>query len=99
MSKDTFKCFSCNSPLEDLLSSPVGRGATCFKCLSDVRCCMNCQFYDPSSYNSCEESQAERVVEKERANFCDWFKPGGNNKEGKDQKKSDALAALDDLFK
>jgi hypothetical protein len=40
------------------------------------------------------------VVDKEKANFCDWFKPGLNG--GKDQveeSKEDKFAELDKLFK
>jgi len=32
-----------------------------------------CSFYDRTVYNECRESQAERVVEKEKSNFCDYF--------------------------
>ena len=62
--------------------------------------CKNCEFYDTSAYNECKESQAERVVDKEKANFCDYFKyrsgkPGHSGTGAKD----DALKKLDDLFK
>ncbi|MEO5340419.1 MAG: hypothetical protein H7837_07880 [Magnetococcus sp. MYC-9] len=30
--------------------------------------------YDPLCYNACREIQAERVVEKEQSNFCEFFK-------------------------
>lgn len=64
-------CFSCGEELK--LSQPVGRRETCPQCGSDLRCCRNCRFYDPHVSNECHESQAERVLDKEGANFCDFF--------------------------
>jgi len=32
-----------------------------------------CKFYDPKVYNECIEVNAERIVDKEKANFCDYF--------------------------
>lgn len=76
----------------------VGRKDTCPSCMADIRCCKMCQFYDPKSYNECRESQADRITDKEKANFCDYFKIGssGNNP---DQARQDALAKAAALFK
>lgn len=65
------KCHSCLNPLD--LKHPVGRRDVCSFCGSDLRCCLNCAFYAPGSYNDCRESQAERMIEKGRSNFCDFF--------------------------
>lgn len=35
-------------------------------------------FFDPAVTRSCREDDAEEVKEKERANFCDYFKPAAN---------------------
>jgi hypothetical protein len=32
-----------------------------------------CKFYDARVYNECKESNADRVVDKEKDNFCDYF--------------------------
>lgn len=66
-----YRCHSCNSPLA--VSDKPGRSETCPECDADLYCCRNCTFYDPRVYNECRESQAERVVDKERSNFCDYF--------------------------
>ena len=94
------KCFSCSNSLDNLLSLTIGRGETCEKCDSDVRCCYNCSHFDQSSYNSCAEPQADRVVDKDRSNFCDYFKLGESSysKSG-DSSKDEALKKLDDIFK
>ncbi len=99
MPEESFKCFKCKNSLESFLGSPIGRGSVCEKCLSDVKCCFNCQHYDQDSYNSCKESQAERVVDKDRSNFCDWFKPGNFDTQAENDSKEDALRALENLFK
>ena len=93
------KCFSCGNVL-DFPPGNVGRTATCPKCSADIRTCRNCQHFNPNAYNECNESAAERVVEKERANFCDYFRLAGANVHHRaEQVKSDALKKLDDLFK
>lgn len=38
--------------------------------------CRMCRFYDPAVPKQCTEDDAEEVFEKERPNFCEWFKPG-----------------------
>ncbi len=65
-------CFNCRKELK--LDSPPGRSDTCPFCSADLRCCMNCDFYDAGAYNQCSEPQAERVLEKEKGNFCDYFR-------------------------
>ena len=87
-------CFHCKTEITDL---KPGRGATCDKCSSDIHCCHNCGFYDRNSYNECREPQAERVVDKEKRNFCDYFTLSSNSKGAKE--KVDSKKLLDDLFK
>jgi len=56
-----------------VLSQQIGRREMCPHCGADLHACLNCRFYDPGAYNACREPQAERGLEKERANFCDYF--------------------------
>ena len=35
-----------------------------------------CEFFDPNVPRQCREDGAEDVTDKEKPNFCDWFKPG-----------------------
>ena len=37
-----------------------------------------CRYYDAQVPKACGEDDAEEVKEKERANFCDYFKPSAN---------------------
>src|SRR5437016_11228842 len=51
----------------------IGRRDTCLHCHADLHCCVNCAFYDPAYHNQCREPQAERQVDKQSGNFCDYF--------------------------
>jgi hypothetical protein len=88
-------CWRCGAAIE--ARERVGRRDTCLACGSDLRCCRNCRFYDVASHNQCREPQAERQVEKERGNFCDWFSLGGRRDGGGDA-AADARARLQALF-
>jgi len=37
-----------------------------------------CEFFDPHVAKQCREPVADFVQDKERANFCGYFKPGAN---------------------
>ena len=65
-------CHKCRKDILDDFF--VGREAQCPSCRADLHCCMNCSFYDVGAYNDCRESQAERVLDKARSNFCDFFR-------------------------
>jgi hypothetical protein len=89
-------CWNCG---EGLSALDYGRNDSCPKCGRDTRTCKGCVFYDKSSNNECRESQADRVVEKEKANFCDYFKPSYSGT-GTGIPARDALkAAAEALFK
>ena len=64
-------CHACGNPVE--AGGTIGRADTCSACDADLHCCLNCRYYDEGAYNDCSETQAERVVDKERSNFCDYF--------------------------
>ncbi|EQC51685.1 hypothetical protein M901_2861 [Bacteriovorax sp. DB6_IX] len=56
-----------------------------------------CKFYDPTAYNECKETNADRILEKEKANFCDYFILKGGS--GSGDEKDDLMAAANALFK
>ncbi len=91
-------CYKCGTELPKSFSVFIARSDTCTQCRTDIRCCRMCQFYDVKAYNECRESNADRIVEKEKANFCDYFKLTSSyndpNKERQDQ-----LARAAALFK
>ena len=89
-----FFCFSCNKKLE---FAEIFRSSECHHCGADVRVCKNCEFYDEKLYNECRETSAEPVREKERSNFCDFFKVKTSRE--KTEPKKDQLSAAEALFK
>ncbi len=93
------KCFSCGQPLGLAAGTNVPRGEICNHCGYDVRVCLNCQHYESSAYNQCKEPIAERVVDKDRSNFCDYFRLAGLSAQKKDDARESALKKLDALFK
>jgi hypothetical protein len=91
-------CWKCSKPLSDTFKIMVARRDTCPSCMADLRNCKMCQFYDQKAYNECRESSADRVQDKEKANFCDYFKIGSSGT-NPDKEKQDALAKAAALFK
>jgi hypothetical protein len=57
--------------------------------------CKLCEFYDVGKAKHCREPIAEEVSDKQRANFCDYFKPKLNAYS--DKSKTDAERAKDQL--
>jgi uncharacterized Fe-S cluster-containing radical SAM superfamily protein len=90
-------CYKCDAQLSLVAGKDIGRSEECPSCYANLRCCMMCEFYDKSSYNECREPTAERILEKEKANFCDHFKLSGAS--NKSNEKEDLLSAADALFK
>ncbi len=76
----------------------MGRRDECPKCRADLHSCKNCQHYDRAAYNECKEPQADRVQEKDRSNFCDYFTPRSGGPSAADKQK-DLRAAAEALFK
>lgn len=92
------RCYKCQ--YEHELPAIISRQETCYKCHSDLRCCKMCIYYDTTAYNDCRENQAERVVEKEKSNFCSYFVLKDNiNSPDPKKIKEDALAKAKSLFK
>ncbi len=89
-------CFSCRK--SNAYQEKVGFRDECLHCRADLHVCKNCEFYDPKVYNECRETNADVVREKERANFCDFFK-AQTGLHAVDEKKAKLKAAADALFK
>ena len=65
-------CWKCHK--ETNIEKPV-RGDECPSCHADLHVCKACEFYESGAHNDCHESSAEFVGDKERGNFCDYFRP------------------------
>jgi transposase len=91
-------CAACEADLGGV--ERVGRRDTCPRCGADLHACRNCRFYAPRVAGECREPQAERVLDKTRGNFCDYFAPAAARPSGAPAPGSaDARDALDRLFR
>jgi hypothetical protein len=81
-------CWHCGGAIEP---SHFYRQDTCSSCRRDTHACKNCEHFDLAYNNQCRESSADRVVDKEKANFCDYFKP--STRAGGSSASADALKA------
>ncbi|MGB1883412.1 MAG: hypothetical protein ACPHUF_05870 [Gammaproteobacteria bacterium] len=77
---------------------PLRREETCVGCDADLHVCRMCEFYNPAVSDGCDEPVAAAVINKERANFCDYlrlsrhaFKPANDDATAKAQAELDAL--------
>lgn len=91
-------CWKCGAPLEEL-PLPLSRRAECPACRIDLHACRMCEFYDPRVSKSCREPIAEEVKDKERANFCGYFRAKPNAYRPPDNAAAQtARSQLDALF-
>jgi hypothetical protein len=90
-------CFRCGESLA-ALTLPISRQDACPACSNYLHICRMCINFDSHVPKQCREDDAEEVMDKEKANFCDWYKPSPNafNAAGKraDDKARSAAAAL-----
>jgi hypothetical protein len=70
-------CWKCGNPVET--KERIGFHAHCERCDRPLHVCRNCSFYDPAYNNQCRETMAERMVDKERENFCEYFAPAAGS--------------------
>ncbi len=92
-----YYCYKCQKSIPVLGSFKISRSEECPFCNVSLHCCKMCKFFDMHSYNECRETIAERILDKEKANFCDYFEINENVLSG--NKKEDLLSAADSLFK
>jgi hypothetical protein len=92
------QCWNCGQSLADL-PKPISRHEHCPKCFEAVHCCRLCRHYRSDASITCLEDRADPPVNKENANFCDWFRPDPGAYSGERQDRSaSARSKLDSLF-
>lgn len=92
-------CFDCKKGLS--IEDKIGFRQDCGECGHDLHSCVQCQHYDPKVYNECKETMADRILEKKKANYCEFFSATAADisNQTQDQKKVDLLAQAEALFK
>jgi len=95
-----FFCYKCNNTIEH--HDNISRQDSCSNCNFDLKVCLNCTHYDVLKNKECHESAtlSEAVKDKEKANFCDYFKFKSTHKKAHLTNPSDELlSAAEALFK
>jgi len=90
-------CWKCGASLKDL-SLPLQRLDECKQCHAELHVCKLCEWYSTAVAKHCRETIAEEVKDKERANFCDYFKPRAGAFSNPSTAADRAKADLDALF-
>ncbi len=88
------RCHKCQAVVD--LESVFFRDE-CGKCGSDLHVCLNCEFYDEGKSNRCREPQAEYVRERDRANYCSFFR--FKEESGRKEGRGEAERLWESLFK
>jgi hypothetical protein len=89
-------CHRCQC--EIVSKDRIGRRDTCPSCEADLRCCLNCTFYDTRYANACREPNADPVLDKGAGNFCEFF-TFAEHRQQQQSTTTDARARLEALFK
>jgi len=93
------RCFFCGYEYPHTFE--VFRSTICPGCSRDVKICKNCKFYSPGAHWDCRETVPELVKEKDKANFCSYFKfneSAQEKDEGDKTKQEEAKDAFNKLF-
>jgi hypothetical protein len=92
------RCHACQREVDVAAGESVGFRAECEGCSDDLHVCLNCAHHDTTAYNECRESSAERVGDRDRANRCDYFRPGEGDGSGANDDRAESLRDLEALF-
>ncbi len=91
------RCWHCGTGLTRV---DYGRESVCPRCDKPTHCCRNCRHFAPGRPNECMEPQVERVIDKTRSNFCEWFEPANDAQAADTGTGPDALrTAAESLFR
>ncbi len=89
-------CVICGTSVDDKF--PVSRLAHCLRCTADLHACRQCFWYDARVAKQCREPMAEWMADKEKSNFCDYYKLNDKTRVVADTKADEAKEALKKLF-
>ncbi|KPK23824.1 MAG: hypothetical protein AMJ61_14950 [Desulfobacterales bacterium SG8_35_2] len=89
------KCALCR---EEIAETKIHIRDECPACGRDLHICLNCEFYDANAYRQCRESIGELIQDKEKANYCDFFRAAKSDT-AEIGKESDDFRKLQNLFK
>jgi hypothetical protein len=90
-------CHKCKKEIG--VEGKVMREDLCPHCGASLHCCLNCHFYDEYAHNKCREPKTEWVTDREKSNFCEYFRfKEGSGESGGDERSKKAREELKRLF-
>lgn len=93
-----YQCWKCGADLKSV-PRPFSRFAECPQCKTELHVCRMCRHHNPRYVGECDHEFADKVLEKEKANFCSHFKPSPRAFEGAgNPEKEKAQQQLRSLF-
>jgi len=97
-SPEPLRCWRCGADLKRV-PRPFSRFAECPECRVELHVCRMCRHYDPRYIGECDHEFADKVLDKEKANFCSHFRPSRRAYQGgEDTGKRKAQQELESLF-
>ncbi len=90
------QCHACKKAIN--VEGKISFREDCQHCGADLHVCLMCKFHDVSAYNECRESQAERVLDKAKANRCDYFQLNNLQNSSTTDSTQSTKTQLDALF-
>jgi formate dehydrogenase maturation protein FdhE len=87
-------CYYCGNQANETIT----RSLLCSHCRRELRICLNCKYYKKDAYWDCDKDIPEQVIEKERANFCDFFVYAPKIDKDKQEKNQKAKNEAKDNF-
>jgi hypothetical protein len=101
----TFKCSLCGQHVKD--PSEISLESRCVKCGSELRSCINCNNFDPTSRFQCMKNVSVNISPKDKKNNCNQFFPKTSlekkyavvDSQPQPQPQKDARKAFESLFK
>jgi len=95
---EPLRCWRCGADLKRV-PRPFSRFAECPACKVELHVCRMCRHYDLRYIGECNHEFADKVLDKEKANFCSYFKPSKRAYQGgEDAEKRKAEQELKSLF-
>jgi len=92
-------CWRCGADLKSV-PRPFSRFAECPSCKCELHVCRMCRHYDLRYVGECNHDFADKVLEKEKSNFCAHFKPDPGAYTGeRNPEKTQAQQELESLFR
>ena len=93
-----YLCYKCKKELPEDEIRFLQRRDTCMHCGAEMRCCLNCRFWDENA-SLCREGVGDFIRDREKANFCSQFSFNKDRQAPEIDKIAEAKARLDALFK